>query len=445
MGAPTTITYCLALLALLPISAHAQPGNDSQPRSLTVEQAVQVGLRSNPELHAMDAEVRMATAETGMARAMTRFQVSTTTYLGTGTMPNILSTSPGVQPTNNNLVPKQSFVTQNVTLMAPLYTGGRLSGTVRAAQAQEQATTEDRKEMRLQVALMVREAYFQSLLAEEMVKTAQARLDAADALLAVTRALFEVGKGIQASVQRVEAERAEALGMLQKAQNDVARMLLELREAMGISLDTPLTLTDGLAAPQSVADLNAALRQAREQRPLLHAFRLRLAASRARKSSAQGAFRPQVYVGAMADAVRSREMGTETGYTVGATISLPLLDGGQRRAEGNRALAEEDRAAATLRSAEQRVEREVRIAYVNIDTARQNRQSAEAGLLAAQAAYEVVALRVQNQKAILVEQLEALASVTQARVALARARFDFAISEAQLRRACGIESEGQKP
>ena len=153
MGAPTTITYCLALLALLPISAHAQPGNDSQPRSLTVEQAVQVGLRSNPELHAMDAEVRMATAETGMARAMTRFQVSTTTYLGTGTMPNILSTSPGVQPTNNNLVPKQSFVTQNVTLMAPLYTGGRLSGTVRAAQAQEQATTEDRKEMRLQVAL----------------------------------------------------------------------------------------------------------------------------------------------------------------------------------------------------------------------------------------------------------------------------------------------------
>jgi len=444
-GARLGLILLLLPLAVTAASAQQATPPPPAPSPLTMEQAVAVALESNPEVRTMDAERRMAAAGARMARSMTRPQVSANGYAGTGTMENIVSTTPSVMPTNYGMVPPKPFAVGNLTLMVPLYTGGRLAGTVRAAGAREAAAGADAAETRAQVALMVREAYLGVLLAGEMVSVAQARLDAATAMREVARAQFDAGKGILASVQRADAERADAERMLLAARNDREKMLLELRAAMGVALDAPLlpagTLASAAAAEPSppARALDDWLRQAREGRPALRAREARTEEARAIALSARGSRLPQVYGMAMGDAFSSREMGSGSGHTVAVALSLPLVDGGQRRAEADEARAGEERAASQRRAEELRVEREVRSAWLDSETAARSLAAAVAGLDAAQAAYDVIALRVQNQKSILVEQMEALATLTQARAGVARARFDQALAAARLLRAAGRE------
>lgn len=404
---------------------------------LSVQRAVDIALKGNLEVQAMQDEAAAAGHETRATRAMTRLQVSANTYLSTGSMPNVLGSSPGVMPAGVVVAPAKSFADQNLTLMVPLYTGGRLGGLVRAASEREKSARAGVGSAQVDAALMVKDAYYRSLLAAEMVKVAQARVDAARALVENTRAMFEAGKGIQASVSRAEAEQADGQRMLTSALNDQQKMLLDLKRAMGVRWDSAIILSDALTFAPPANDVNGSLAEAARIRPELLAARAQVEAARAQVGVAMGSQRPQVYGAAMADAFAPGDMGKYTGATVGVTISFPLVDGGQRRAEVAQMNAMQRRSETALKNTEQRVATEIRQAWLDVQTGAQNYQTAQSAVVAAQAAYDVVVLRVQAQKAILVEQLDALAALTQARTNLAQALYDHSIAAARLQRAIG--------
>lgn len=429
----------LAAFALLPIRSGAQTPSGELPKvegPLTLAQAVQVGLRENLMIRAAQAEAQAAAAETRAARSLMRVQISANTYLTYGDSPNILTSSPGVMPPNAMIVPPKGFADQNLMLMVPLYTGGRLNSLVRAAKERERAASEEVGGAQAETALQINEAYYRALLAAEIVKAAQSRVEADAALLQTTRAQFEAGKGIEANVQRVQAEQADAQRALTSARNDQAKALLDLKAAMGVRLDSEITLSDPLAFQPPNGDLAAALKAASDSRPELRAARLRARAAGAQTSAAKGSYQPQIYGTAMADGFSGRD-DSGVGFTLGLTLSVPLVDGGQRRAEVAQARARQERAAAEARNLELTAAKEVRQAWLDVETAAQNYRTTQTALQAAQSAYEVIALRVQNQKSILVEQLDALAALTQARANLAQALYDHAAAVARLQRAIG--------
>jgi outer membrane protein len=420
--------------------AGAQTLNADRPKvagPLSVSQAVETGLRENLTLRAAQADVLAAAAATRAARSQTRPQVSANTYVSYGDFGNILSTAPNVTPTNYLSVPSQGFADQNLTLLAPLYTSGRLGNLVRAAAFRERAVSEDVGSVRADTGLRIKDAYYRALLAGEIIKVAQARVDADTEIVRTTQALFSAGKGLEASVRRVEAERADAERALTTTRNNQAKALLDLKAAMGVRLDSDISLSDALAFAPPAGDLAAQLTDAAKTRPELHASRSRLQAAQAQARSVRGSQGPQVYGMAMTDGFTSHPQGTREGYTVGVVLSLPLLDGGQRRAEAAQAHAQAERADAERRDVELRVANEVEQAWLDVQTAAQNYRTAQTGLQAAQASYDVTALRVQNQKGILVEQLDALATLIQARGNVAQALYDHALAAARLRRAVG--------
>jgi outer membrane protein len=352
-------------------------------------------------------------------------------------MSTVFATSPNVTPANILAVPANGFADQNLTLMMPLYTGGRLQALIRAASGREKAAEEGIATAKADAALMVKEAYYRALFAAEMAKVAEARKSAAQALVDVTRAQFEAGKGIQASVARAESELADAQRMQTSARNDQAKMLLDLKHAMGVHPDSAITLSDLLSFNQAAGDLNSSLQEASRARPELQAARARVDAARAQSGAARASYQPQIYAAAMADLFAPSSAGRNTGGTIGVTISIPLVDGGQRRAEIGSAQAMQRRSEAELASAELRVGTEVRVAWLDIDTAAQNYRTAQAAVRSAQETYDVVMLRVQNQKAILVEQLDALAALTQTKTNLTQALYENAVAAARLQRAIG--------
>lgn len=438
-----------ATVALVPVaggaigqtsgSAPEQPGAD-RPRisgPLSVQQAVQTGLRNNPEVQGMQAEARAAQSETRATRAMTLPQISTTTTLTTGNMGAILPSSPGVSPTSSLWVPGKPLADQNLALMVPLYTGGRLSSQVRAASERARAAQANVGGAQADTSLAVKSAYYRALLGASIVEVAQARVTAASELVRTTQAQFDAGKGILASVSRVQAELADAQRMFTSATNDRAKALLDLKVAMGVNLESDITLSDTMSTTAPAGNLNADLVEAARLRSEMQAARARIEAAKAQVGAARGAFAPQVYGAAMADAFSSQEMGTSGGYTVGVTVSLPLFDAGQRRAELAQMRAMLDRAQADLASTELSVSNEVRQARLDVQTADQNYKTAQVAVTAAQQAYDTAALRVQNGKAVLVEQLDALAALTQARANLAQSQYDHTIAIARLQRAIG--------
>jgi outer membrane protein len=403
---------------------------------LTLAQAIQIGLRENLMIRAVQWEAKAAAAETRATRSMTRLQISANTYLTYGDAPNIVSTAPGVMPQNNLSVMPGGFANQNLMLMVPLYTGGRLNSLVRAASERERAAATDVLGVQSETVLQIKEAYYRALLATEMGKAAHARVDSDTALLQTTRAQFEAGKGIEASVHRVEAELADAQRMLTSARNDQAKALLDLKAAMGVRLESEITVSEMLAFQPLVGDLAGFLKEAVNSRPELRAARLRVNAAGAQTGAARGALQPQVYGTAMADGFAGRES-SSAGYTVGLTISFPLLDGGQRRAEVAQMRAMKERVEAETRNLELIVAKEVHQAWLDVETAAQNYRTLQVALQAAQSAYEVISLRVQSQKSILVEQLDSLAALTQVRANLAQALYDYALAVARLQRAVG--------
>ena len=432
---------CVALLNVLPLTnGRAQTLGADRPHirgPVTIAQAAQIGLRENLTLRAAQSDVKAAGAETRMARSQIQPQISANTYLAFGDSSNILFSAGTVAPVNYFNVPAEGFADQNVTLSIPIYTGGRLQNQIRAASERERAAALDFNGTQAETILKIKEAYYRVLLQIENGKAAQARFDAAAEMVKTSQALFTAGKGLESAVRRVEAEQADAQRIVTTARNAQAKALLDVKAAMGIRLDSDITLADALTFAPPVGDLNAFLANAAKLRPELRAIRFRQSAAARQTDAVRGAQGTQIYGMAMGDGLTSHPQGTREGYTVGVVVSLPLFDGGQRRAETAQARARQERADAEVRDMELRVAVEVQQAWLDVETAAENYRTAQFALLSAQSAYDVTALRVQNQKALPVEQLDALASLTQARANIAQALYDHSLSVARLNHAAG--------
>ncbi len=401
---------------------------------LSIAAAIQLAEQNNPSLSAARSQVQAASAGVRSARSAFAPQVSANSFATSGSYSSIISSSPGVMPPYWLVVPNGGFLDQSLMLMLPLFTGGRLQAGVNSASWQQRAAEGELLEARADVALRVQDAYLKALAAKQMVAVQEAKVAAAQELLRTTQAQFEAGKGIEASVQRVQAELSHAQRRLTGARNEVAKALLDLDEAIGADFDSSITLTDDLSLTMETGTLGAYIETAMASRGRLLAARARAEAATAEIRAAEGQRSPQLYGQAMGD-VASRRMGS--GTTFGLTLSIPIFDGGRISADVVAAKAQRAKAQAELADVTLAVEKEVRQAWLDVETAKANAASAETSIKAAQSAYEVVALRVSAEKAILVEQLDALQALAEARADLAQAIYEHNIAIAKLVRAAG--------
>lgn len=399
---------------------------------LNLSEALRLARSNSPAIKAAQAEAAAATAGARAAKGQTLPQLSANGFATTGNQTSVISGSPMVEPQALMLTAPGTFLDGNLMLMVPLI-ATRAWAMASVANWQSRAAAGEYAETLADVDLRVTEAYYQVLLASQMVAVAQARVGAAQELVKNTQAQFEAGTGIQASVSRSQAELASAQRELTSARNDEAKMTLDLKATIGLDLGTDVVVDDQANTTQALTLVDA-LSAGKGQRGMLIAARARVEAAGADVRAAQSQRNPQLYGLAMGDAANRRDMG---GITAGVTLSFPLFDGGRISAETTQARAMKTKAEAQLRDAQLTVEKEVRQAVLDVETARANTASAEASVQAAQSAYDVIALRVSAGKSILVEQLDALQTLTQAKADLAKARFDLNLAIARLTRAAG--------
>jgi len=119
-------------------------------------------------------------------------------------------------------------------------------------------------------------------------------------------------------------------------------------------------------------------------------------------------------------------------------ISLPLYSGGFYTARQHRAELKAGEADETLRNAEDDVIREVRLAWLSVNSTRQLEQTTEELVRHASEGFDLANARYQAGLSSMVELSEAQLSLVSARIDLASAHYDLLAQQAALDYQTGV-------
>jgi outer membrane protein TolC len=226
------------------------------------------------------------------------------------------------------------------------------------------------------------QAYLGLLLAQKQQDVAEQSVKTAQSILDRSQARYESGVVVQSDLLSAQVRLAGRQEELIRARNNVAFAAARLDTAMGVPADSEFqpsqTLSRG-ALPQAVlADLE---KQALASRPDLKQIEAQQMAQAKSVSIAKAAFGPKLnaFGGWETDsATLSQVQGNN--WVAGLQLQVDLFQGGARKAQLTRERALQDRIAAAHQAAGDQVRLEVRRAYYDFDSARQQVGVAQAAV-----------------------------------------------------------------
>jgi outer membrane protein len=250
-----------------------------------------------------------------------------------------------------------------------------------AAKVAAEAVKADNQGTRDQVTDQVARAYLTGLRAQAALDTARANVELSEALLKLSQSLKAAGTGTGIEVTRAEVQLADDRQQLIVAENNVERSHLELLKVIGLKLDRPVELTAALAyVPSENLDPALALATARENRAELKAQQQREQSARLSFSGVKFERLPSVAAfgnygssgSAINDSVPTR--------TYGASLKIPIFDGGRRDARRAESASEYRQEQIRTEDLRDQIELDVRLALQSLHSADAEVKAAEDGL-----------------------------------------------------------------
>ncbi len=416
-------------------SLHAQ-----EPTSLPIDEAVRLALSQNPTLAAIRADTAAARARIDAARSGGLPQISVgaqythITSPGTFTIPSL---QPNTTPVEISVGSADTLV-GTITAQQALYTGGRVGGQISQAEANYDAALARQGTAEAQIAQQAREAYYGVLLGESSVTSASETLAAAQKQSSDAQSRFEAGVAARFDVLRAQTSLSEAQQNVTQARNQVENARLSLNRVIGVPQTSSYTLTNPELAPLPSDNVTILVETAERQRAEVLGSRAQVAASEAGISIARAEGHPEIDVSANYQAVSNASSVQGSGWTFLISGNLSLFNGGKTRADVAAATSLTEQSRANLTDTLQAVEQDVRQAYLNVQTARTNIDTATARLAQAADAYDVATVRYQAGVGTATELADALAQLASARTNLDGARYNYNIAYARLQRALGF-------
>lgn len=254
---------------------------------------------------------------------------------------------------------------------------GRARQQASAAQARAEASVLDAKAARLSLAAEVALNYLSLRACERLAQISQADADSTAQLAGFSQDKLRVGLESPANAALLQAASADASGrhLAQQADCDLAvKGLVALTTLDEAALRAQL-LARRARMPETAGLAVAVLpAESLARRPDLAAGRQQVMAAWAERGAAEAARYPQLQLSGsigLANLRLSSSSDEGRGWSFGPSLSLPLFDGGLRRAQVDAAQARYDEALAALRSGVFQAVREVEEALVRLDAARQ--------------------------------------------------------------------------
>jgi outer membrane protein TolC len=408
-----------AVVLSSPAPAQTLPRVDG---SLTMDQAVDLALQKSLRVRAAGADAR--TMESMRREALGPFwpQLSANGYLAEQRMaPNVYTSAGNTMARNYQVFNADNTRDANVTLMYPLFSGGRDYYGYRAATRRAEAGREMLRATEIEVGMQARLDYISVLRERENLRVTNELVGSVEERLRVTREAFEAGRVPRFYVARDEAELANALQMKAMAEARSEQALIALKTTLGIDLASDVTLTDWLEYRAATVSVDEGISEASRVQPEIRAAVKQREAAEAEVRAALGNYFPQVSVSAMYDWARTKNRDeprmSDDGYSVGLVVTLPVFDGFMRENAVRTARSRLDRAIQAEGLARQQIARDVNQAALMLTAAEKSVEASRKGVEQAEEEFRVVQERFQTGRGIQLEILDA-------QVALTRARFN---------------------
>lgn len=427
------------LPAVLPEPVAPPPAEPERPAELlTLADAVAIGVRDNPRLRQMAAQVQAARASADIAFAPFLPELGTGFRYSGFTVPVL----PG-----GSFVPASlstgvtSFMLAEAGVQYTIADFGRRKGHY--GQAVHQARSQDLAWARARqtIAFEVTQAYLRLLSAQANVATREEALHDARRILEHTKAHREGGVAEREDVLRAEVELSLARQMLLTAYQGVYDAQAGLNVVMGRQALTPLRIAEIAARPALDRSLEDCLQTAITDRREIAMAREAVAAAHSGVQAARGDRLPKVVV--RGTALRADSPGPLNGFVegIGLHIDQPLYAGGRYQGEIRENEAQVAAAMAGLQVILDNVSLQVSVAYRAIDTDRQRIQLAETSVVQARENLRLIVVRYQNGNATPTDIVDAQTALVQTETSYYTSVYGYLEGLARLEYALGSDQQ----
>lgn len=422
-----------------PPAASRPPANSPAPNSpalatgqpLTRQAAEQLALRNNPRI--------------SVAALYSLAQKQVVRETRSAELPSLNGNVTGVDSEEGSRISTGSLtastllyhVGAGLTLSQLITDFGRTRNLVASSSLQAKATEQDAQATREDIVLAADFAFYRALEAQATLEVARSTVNArqtvGDQVDALTASKLK--STLDQSFAQVNLSQAKLLQLDSQNQYDAA--MASLNEVLGTTNDTQYRLVDDQTPPAPVApSAEAVVALALQQRPDLAALKLSHEAdvrfSRAQHDQLLPTVSGLGVVGATP--VGSSQYFAENWYgAAGVNVAVPIFDGFKFHAQAAEADLRAHASNEQSRGLMNRIVRDVRTAWLAMNTAQQ-RMSVTADLVKeADTALDLADTRYRLGLSSIVELSQAQLQQTQAQIADANARFDYEADLAALR------------
>jgi outer membrane protein len=310
---------------------------------------------------------------------------------------------------------------------------GRTLNLTASSKLQAEAENQNLETTREQVLLQVDTSYFGALGAQAVLHVAQQTLATRQFVLDQVTELATNQLRSQLDVSFAEVQLQQARLLLETAQNNADAALATLSTALGYREFHPFQLVEAVAANPAATNVADLVQTALSQRPELLSLRNQRDAAHRFALAQRDARWPLLEAVGVAGDAPTHDSHLPDDYAAGGVqISLPLFAGGLYTARQHEAELRAQSDQELVRSLEDNVIRDVRIAWLNVNTALQQLRTTEDLVRNATEAFTLAEARYKNQISSIVELSEAQLNLTSAQIAEANARYGVFIQQANL-------------
>lgn len=422
----------LATVVLFPAISAAQTPADTAATPISLAEAIRLAQRNAPAT--VQARGAIQTSELSVKQAYSAF------------LPSInLSAATTRQKgdrfdTQGNLVPftgQPASYSTGMNASLQLFDGGRRLFDIKKTKADVNAAEATEVTQRFQIALQVKQQYYNILAARESESAAQAQIDQAMQQLRAAGLRLRAGAATTSDSLRSVIQLGNARLAMLTARNNLSLANATLTRLVASPRPVTATPSDTLDQPvviPSMAELEALVQKA----PAIEQASAELESAKAATRSARTAYLPTVNMSfsrggsGLDPAFGLGDKRYAYNQSLNFSLSFPLFNNLNREATVLRASVAEDNAGVALRDAKFAAHQTLVQALGQMTTAQQQVDIQTASVSAALEDLRVQQRRYELGASTLLEVLTSQTQLDQARTALIRARYDYRVAKAQL-------------
>lgn len=394
---------------------------------LTLREAEEIAVKNHPQINAASLSAlaaNQAPAEIGAAKYPTLLAnlsgagASSDARIGAGGLNNPLILSRGAT---------------GISISQSIFDFGRINSLVESSRLKARASEQSAEATRAQVLLQVDRAYFLVLRAQALLKVAEQTVRARQLVVEQVEALRRSGLKSGLDVSIASYNLSEARLLASKAQNEVKAAYADLAVALGNRDEQVFELADEGLPADPVADQSTLVKDALLNRPELRGLQFERDAAYQFLKAEKSLKMPSITGLWNAGWIPFGDSRLSSRYNAaGFSINIPIFNGRLYKAREAEAEYKARAVEQNLRDGENRIARDVRIAWLNINSAFERIGLSAQLLSRANEALDLAQERYRLGLSSIVELSQAQLNVTIAQIESTNTKYDYLLQRAVL-------------